>query len=117
MTEIVQEIFTDLIDDPVVAMRSELDRNELFELADNIKQNGLINPITIRPSGDRFEVVAGHRRLSACKIAGKIKIACVVRILSDSEVFAIKAAENLERADINPIDESVFIAQYITQTN
>ena len=138
MSENIQEIFTDLIDDPVVAMRSELDRNALFELADNIKQNGLINPITVRPVHDdkacppgtpllhgmkhtslpcyRYEVVAGHRRLGACKIAGKIKIACVVRTLTDSEVFAIKAAENLERADIDPVDESIFISKYIEQT-
>lgn len=116
MTENIQEIFTDMIDDPAHAMRSDLDRNALFELADNIKQNGLINPITVRKVGDRFEVVAGHRRLGACKIAGKIKIPCVVRELNDSEVFAVMAAENLERADVDPVDESNFIAKYILQT-
>ena len=116
MSEIILEIFTDRIDDPANAMRSELDRAGLFELADNIKQNGLINPITVRPRGDRYEVVAGHRRLSACKIAGIIKIKCVVRDLSDNEVFAVMAAENLERADVDPVDESIFIAQYMEQT-
>ena len=138
MTESIQEIFTDQIDDPVHAMRSELDRAGLFELADNIKQNGLINPITVRPKHTqptneaecsaataseckrethyRYEVVAGHRRLSACKIAGIIKIKCVVRELSDTQAFAVMAAENLERADVDPVDESNFIAQYIEQT-
>src|SRR3990167_7076615 len=105
----MQEIYTDIIDDPVHAMRSDIDRAELFELADNIKQNGLINPITVRPVGNRYEVVAGHRRLSACKIAGKIKITCVVRALTDAEGFAIKAAENLERVDVDPVDEANFI--------
>ena len=95
--EVVQEIMSDLIDDPVAPMRSDLNRDALFELADNIKQNGLINPITVRPAGARFEVVAGHRRFAACKIAGKIRIACVVRELTDDEVFAVMAAENLER--------------------
>ena len=117
MIENIQEIFTDRIDDPSSPMRSELDRAALFELADNIKQNGLINPITVRPVGDRYEVVAGHRRLSACKIAGLIKLKCVVRELSDNEVFAIKAAENLERADVDPVDEANFIKAYITQTD
>lgn len=117
MSEIVQEIFTDRIDDPVNPMRSEMDRAALFELADNIKQNGLISPITVRPVGDRFEVVAGHRRICACKIAGIIKIPCVVRTLTDKETFAIKAAENLERADVDPVDEANFIAEYIAQTN
>lgn len=114
--ENIQEIFTDKIDDPVVAMRTDLNRDALFELADNIRINGLINPITVRPVGDRFEVVAGHRRLSACKIAGKIKIQCVVRELTDKEVFAVKAAENLERSDVDPVDEATFISQYINET-
>ena len=113
MNEQIQDIFTDQIDDPVTPMRSELGRDGLFELAANIKQNGLINPITVRPVGDRYEVVAGHRRLAACKIAGKIKIPCVARTLSDSEAFAIKAAENLEREDIDPVDEANFLAEYI----
>lgn len=126
------------IDDPAHAMRTELDRDGLFELADNIKQNGLINPITVRPKHNekdcppgtpvlhdiqhsalpcmRYEVVAGHRRFSACKIAGKSKIACVVRELNDNQAFAVMAAENLERADVDPVDEAVFIAKYIEQT-
>ena len=114
--EKIQEIFTDEIDEPEGAMRSELNRAELFELADNIKQNGLINPITVRPVGKRFEVVAGHRRLNACKIAGIIRIQCVVRELTNNEVFAVMAAENLERADVDPVDEAEFIFRYIGQT-
>jgi ParB family transcriptional regulator, chromosome partitioning protein len=115
--EKIIEIYTDKIDDPKDAMRSELDRDALFDLAENIKQNGLINPITVRPIQDRFEVVAGHRRLSACKIAGKIKIPCVVRELDDNQTFEIMAAENLERADVDPVDESIFITNYISKTN
>lgn len=116
MNETIQEIFTDQIDDPAFAMRGELDRDALFDLAENIKQNGLINPITVRPIGKRFEVVAGHRRLSACKIAGKIKIACVVRELDDNKTFQIMAAENLERNDVNPVDEAIFLNNYIERT-
>ena len=116
MAEPVQEIFTDRINDPKDAMRTELDKSALFELADNIKQNGLINPITVRPVGDMYEVVAGHRRLSACKIAGILKIQCIVRVLNDQETFAVMAAENLERADVDPVDEAVFIARYIQQS-
>lgn len=114
--EKIYEIFTDQIDDPKDAMRSELDRDSLFDLAENIKANGLINPITVRPVGERFEVVAGHRRLSACKIAGKIKIPCVVRDLDDEQTFEVMAAENLERADVDPVDESIFIKNYIDKT-
>lgn len=115
--EKIIELYTDQIDDPKDAMRSELDRDALFELSENIKQNGLINPITVRPVGDRYEVVAGHRRISACKIAGKIKIPCVVRTLTDDQAFEIMAAENLERADVDPVDESIFIKNYIDKTS
>lgn len=114
--ETIKEISHDLIDDPVDAMRSELDRDSLFDLANNIKQNGLINPITVRPRGSRFEVVAGHRRLSACKIAGIIKIQCVVRELDDKQSFEVMAAENLERTDVDPVDEAIFLTKYIEKT-
>lgn len=115
--EKIHELFTDQIDDPSDAMRSELDRDSLFDLAQNIKANGLINPITVRPVGKRFEVVAGHRRLSACKIAGVIRIQCVVRDLNDDQTFEVMAAENLERADVDPVDEAVFITKYMQKTN
>ena len=116
MNDKIIEIFTDKIDDPHYAMRSELDRDSLFDLAENIKQNGLINPITVRPVGNRFEVVAGHRRLSACKIAGLIKIQCNVRELDDNKTFEVMAAENLERADVDPVDEAIFLTKYIEKT-
>jgi len=115
--EIIKEIYTDQIHDPKDAMRSELDRDALFELAENIKANGLINPITVRPVAEAYEVVAGHRRLSACKIAGKIKIPCVVRTLDDKQAFEVMAAENLERADVDPVDEAIFVKRFIEQTN
>lgn len=138
MSDLITLISSDLIDDPEHAMRTGIDRNDLFELADNIKVNGLINPITVRPktihhdkcenpvpsnetclfSGchTRYEVVAGHRRFSACKINGMVRIPCVVRDLDDKQTFAVMAAENLERSDVDPVDEAVFIAEYIKQT-
>lgn len=115
-TENIKEISIDIIDDPAFAMRSELDRDGLFDLAENIKQNGLINPITVRPKENRYEVVAGHRRLCACKIAGKIKINCVVRELTDDQVFEIMTAENIERADVDPVDEAIHLSREIERT-
>lgn len=135
----VQIIMSDMIIDPIDPMRTDMDRDELYQLADNIKQNGLINPITVRPvawceqhactlflgnidhhgctKSKRYEVVAGHRRFTACKIAGKIRIECVVRDLTDSEVFSVKAAENLERAEVDVCDEATFILQYMQTSN
>ena len=114
--ESIIEIFSDLIDDPKDAMRSGLDRESLFDLADDIKKNGLINPITVRPVADRFEVVAGHRRLGACKIAGIIKIPCVVKELDDRAAFSIMASENLVREDVDPVDEAEFIIKMMSRT-
>lgn len=115
--DIVQEIFVDLIDDPQDAMRTGMDRDALWELADDIKKNGLINPITVRPVGERFEVVAGHRRLTACKMAGKVRVSCVIRALDDSAAFSVMASENLKREDVNPVDEADFISKIQTRTN
>lgn len=116
MADIVEYIISDQIAEPEYAMRTELDRNGLFELADNIKQNGLINPITVRPKNDGYEVVAGHRRFSACKINGMVKIPCIVRELTDQETFSIMTAENLERQDVDPVDEAEHLARHIELT-
>lgn len=115
--ENIQELYLDVIVDPPQAMRSVLNRDALWELADNIKQNGLINPITVRPKNGVYEVVAGHRRFSACKIAGLVKIPCVVRELTDEQVFEIMTAENLERADVPLLDECRHFKNAITTLN
>lgn len=117
MTDDIKEIPTHLIIDPKDAMRTDIDRDAIFELAENIKSNGLINPITVRPVGDKFEVVAGHRRMLAHRYGGIATIKCVVRELNDNQTFAVMAAENLERSDVDPVDESIFITKYIEQTN
>ena len=101
------------ITDPKNPMRSDIDRERIWELAESIKREGLINPITVRPSGDMFEVVAGHRRNLACRIAGLSRIACVVRDLTDEQADEIKAHENLERQDIDPVDEALFLGRLI----
>lgn len=116
MNDNIQEIFLDKIDDPQHAMRGEVRDESIFILADNIKANGLINPITVRPKDGRFEVVAGHRRFTACKLNGMVRIKCVVRELTDQETFAVMAAENLERKDVDVVDEARFIREYMDQT-
>lgn len=107
----VQFIRSDLIDEPKMAMRTGMDRDSLDELAQSIKQTGLINPITVRKKGERYEVVAGHRRLAACRIAGVVDISCVVKELADSDVFNIMAQENLFRSDVDPVDEAIFVGR------
>jgi ParB family chromosome partitioning protein len=109
--ENVQEIFTDKIYISPNNMRASIDRDEIFELAEDIKKNGLISPITVRPVGEKYELVAGQRRYLAHQVAGIIKIKCVVRELSDDEALAIMTSENLARVDVNPVDEAKHIAR------
>jgi ParB/RepB/Spo0J family partition protein len=112
--ENIQEIFTDRIKLPPSNMRTSIDRDALHELSDDIKKNGLISPITVRPLGDDFELVAGQRRYLAHQIAGILKIRCVVRALSDD---AIMTSENLARVDVNPVDEANHVGRLMTLHN
>lgn len=115
--EQVQYILSDLIELPENQMRRDIDRDSLHELAENIKTNGLINPITVRPVADRFELVAGQRRLLACGIARIIRIPCIVRDLTDATALDIMAAENIERRDVDLVDEAHFIALIMREQN
>lgn len=112
-----REIFLENIDEPAAAMRTDISRDEVFELAADIKKNGLINPITVRPRGDRFEVVAGHRRYLAHRYGGIPKMRCIVRELSDDEAFAIMTSENLKRENVNPADEAVHVQRLMQMHN
>lgn len=109
----IKEISIAEITDPAAPMRSGIDREEVWNLAESIKREGLINPITVRPKDGRYEVVAGHRRFVACKIAGLPTIQCVVRELDDAQSFEIMAHENLERQDVDPVDEALFLGRLI----
>lgn len=106
-----REIFLEQIDLPPENMRTEINRDTIFELADDIKKNGLINAVLVRPRGERFEIVAGQRRLLAHRYGGIAKVRCLVRELSDDEAFAIMTSENLAREDVNPVDEATHVAR------
>lgn len=111
----VIELYTDVIILPEENMRTAIDRDELYELADDIKKNGLINPITVRPKDGKYELVAGQRRYLAHQIAGLIKIKCIVRELSDDEALAVMTSENLARVDVNPVDEANHVGRLMVK--
>ena len=69
----------ELIDDPQRPLRSDLTEESLAELVLSIKQMGIIEPIIVRPQGNRFEVIAGHRRLSAAALAGLATLPCIIK--------------------------------------
>lgn len=79
----------------------------LSELAESIKHQGIIQPLLVRPLGNnKFEIVAGERRYRAAKIAGLAEIPVVVREMSDQEAMTAALVENLQREDLNPIEEA-----------
>lgn len=114
-TEKITHVPLDMIDDPAHAVRSELDLPGIQELADDIKRHGLIEPVILKMKGDRYEIIAGHRRTTASRVAGLAVIPCIVREVTDDEALAIKLAENAHRQDIDPLDEAAFYAEVIQQ--
>ena len=103
----VQEIPLSQISESKSNPRRHFDEKKLAELADNIKQHGVIQAILVRPIGaDSFEVVAGTRRYRASKLAGHKTIPATVRELSDTECLELQLIENLQRADVHELDEA-----------
>lgn len=95
-----------LIDQPSVAMRETMDQVALVELADDIKANGIVQPLRVTPVGDRFEIVAGHRRYLAARIANLPRVPAIIRASSRSEIESMKVAENNNREEVNPAEEA-----------
>jgi ParB family chromosome partitioning protein len=87
--------------------RKHFKEAELKELADSIKETGLIQPIIARKRNETFEIVAGERRYRASKIAGLSEVPVVLRELSDKETLAIGIIENVQRQDLNPLEEAL----------
>lgn len=86
--------------------RKVFDQEKLETLAQSIKEHGVVQPIIVRKEGARFIIVAGERRWRASKMAGLKTIPVVVKDLSDKEVMEIALIENLQREDLNPIEEA-----------
>ena len=86
--------------------RKTFAENELRELADSIRQVGVLQPVLVRPKGDRFEIVCGERRYRACVLSEMETIPVIVRKLSDDEAMEIAIIENLQRKNISPIEEA-----------
>lgn len=87
--------------------RQELDQTELAELTRSIKEKGVIQPIIVRKRQDNnYEIVAGHRRFFAAKALGLNEIPTVIKQLEDKDAFIFAIVENLQRQDLNPIEEA-----------
>ena len=86
--------------------RKSFDENKLEELAESIEQHGLIQPLVLRAAGKGYEIVAGERRWRAARMIGLKELPCIVRELTDEENMLLAIIENMQREDLNPIEEA-----------
>ncbi len=86
--------------------RVKFDEGKLEELSQSIKSHGIIQPLVVSQNGSQFELIAGERRLQASKIAGLKKIPAVIRKVKDKEKLELALAENVQRHNLNPIEEA-----------
>jgi len=95
--------------------RQHFDQQSLQELADSIRSQGIVQPIVVRPEGDHFELVAGERRWRAAQIAGLQKIPAVIRELDSKSAAAIALIENIQREDLNPLEQAQALMRLIDE--
>ena len=97
--------------------RTRFDEDALQELADSIKQYGIIEPIVVQKRDKFYEIIAGERRWRAARIAGLKEVPVVVKEYSEDDIFTIALIENIQREDLNPIEEAVAYQKLIQELN
>lgn len=111
-----QVSLTEIIPSPLQP-RKEFPPGPLQELVESIRQHGIIQPLIVRPVDGAYELIAGERRWRAAQEAGLMQAPVVVRRASDFEVLELSLIENLQRADLNPIEEAQGYARLATEFN
>ena len=95
--------------------RKNFDEDTLMELAESIKQFGLLQPILVQDKKDYYEIIAGERRWRAAKIAGLKEIPVIIRNYSEQEIVEISLIENIQRENLNPIEEAMAYQRLLTE--
>lgn len=109
------ELPLSLIDEPSLPSRSSMDEQQLDELTRSIREIGLQQPMIVARVGDRYEVIAGHRRRLACGRAGLIAAPCIVYPSKTEALDAVQYAENRHREELNPADEALWFSELLEQ--
>lgn len=97
--------------------RKNFDEDALQELADSIKQFGLLQPILVQDRKSHYEIIAGERRWRAAKLAGLKEVPVIIRDYTDQEIVEISLIENIQREDLNPIEEAQAYKRLLTEFN
>lgn len=93
--------------------RTHFNETLLNELADSIRENGVLQPLLVRKKGEGYEIIAGERRYQASKIAGLEELPVIVKEVDDQKMLELALIENLQRSDLNPIEEAKGYRQLI----
>lgn len=113
----IGEIAIELIEENPAQPRSQFEEHSLLELADSIRQMGLIQPVTVRKIGDRFQIISGERRLRASKMAGLTSIPAYIRLANDQQLLELALVENIQREDLNAIEIAYAYQRLIEECN
>ncbi|MFK8068902.1 MAG: ParB/RepB/Spo0J family partition protein [Gammaproteobacteria bacterium] len=114
--EELRAVPVDLIQRGEYQPRRDIEPEALQELSDSIKAQGVIQPIVIRPIGEgRYEIVAGERRWRATQMAGLQEIPAVVREMPDKVALSVAIIENIQREDLNPLEEAISLDRLLTE--
>ena len=104
--QVSQEIRVDFIDPSAMQPRTRFDEAKLEELAQSIRANGVVQPVLVRRKGERYELIAGERRWRAAQRAGLAEMPALVREIPDEKVLEFALIENIQREDLNAIEEA-----------
>ncbi len=104
--DVVRELPIEQIDKNPYQTRSRWDESALNELAASIRHSGVLQPVTVRPNDGRFQLITGERRWRASQIAGKATIPALVRQVSNEQAMEMTIIENLQREDLNPMEQA-----------
>jgi ParB family chromosome partitioning protein len=112
----LREVPVDLLQPGKYQPRTDMHPESLEELASSIKAQGVVQPIVIRPiSGDKYEIIAGERRWRAAQLAGLHEVPAVVRDVPDEAAIAMALIENIQRENLNPIEEAIALQRLIDE--
>ncbi len=111
----VRTVDIDLVDNNPGQPRKQFDEEKLRELAHSIEQHGIVQPLIVKKKGERYTIIAGERRFRAARIAGVREVPVIVRDMDDREVMEVALIENIQRENLNPIEEAAAISFLMKQ--
>jgi ParB family chromosome partitioning protein len=105
----------DLIDANPFQPRVDWSQEDLQSLSDSIRAQGIIQPLVLRPVGERYQLIAGERRLRASVMAGLAEVPAVIREADDRQMLALALVENIQRSDLNPMEKAEAFSRFCTE--